>query len=231
MSLICLSFWGPLPLACLWVGGRTQYLTDSIFGGLAVAFATMIGCLLLGLMALKRLDYMWILIRRAAGHDQREGMIGRIFMICCVIAVPIFGFWFTFLSGANMSGLSVQNFLGSCAATSHGPARLLPAVRRDDRRGGHGAAARAGRGTPPPRARPDRGARPVAHDVARAPAPGRRQRRHVPRARRGGSNVRRRRVPKRCPFAAARARRLPPAPRAGAVRGGLRRRNGVDPER
>jgi hypothetical protein len=113
MSLICLSFWGPLPLACLWVGGRTQYLTDSIFGGLAVAFATMIGGLLLGLMALKRLDYMWILIRRAAGHDQREGMIGRIFMICCVIAVPIFGFWFTFLSGANMSGLSVQNFLGS----------------------------------------------------------------------------------------------------------------------
>src|ERR1044072_4632357 len=58
MSLICLSFWGPLPLACLWVGGRTQYLTDSIFGGLAVAVATMIGGLLLGLMVLYGLRLM-----------------------------------------------------------------------------------------------------------------------------------------------------------------------------
>jgi hypothetical protein len=113
MAVVNLTFWGPLPLACLWVGGRTQYLTDSIFGGLAVAFGTMIGGLLLGLMILKRLDYAWILVRRAAGHDQREGVIGRIFMICCMIGVPVFGFWFIFLSGANMSGLSVNNFLGS----------------------------------------------------------------------------------------------------------------------
>ena len=98
-------FWGPLPLACLWIGGRTQYLTDSIFGGLTVAFATMIAGLLLGLMALKRLDYAWILVRRAAGHDQREGMIGRIFMICCMIGVPIFGVWFIFFSGAQLSGV------------------------------------------------------------------------------------------------------------------------------
>jgi hypothetical protein len=113
MVLVNLTFWGPLPLACLWVGGHVQYLTDSIFGGLAIAFGTMIAGLLFGLMILKRLDYAWILVRRAAGHDQREGIIGRIFMICCMIAVPIFGFWFTFLSGANMSGLSVNNFLGN----------------------------------------------------------------------------------------------------------------------
>ncbi len=113
MSIVNFTFWGPLPLACLWLGGRTQYLTDSIFGGLAVAFGAMIGGLLLGLTILKRLDYAWILVRRAAGHDQREGIIGRIFMICCMIGVPIFGFWFIFLSGANMSGLSVNNFLGS----------------------------------------------------------------------------------------------------------------------
>jgi len=113
MVVVNLTFWGPLPLGCLWVGGHVQYLTDSIFGGLAIAFATMIGGLMLGLMILKRLDYAWILVRRAAGHDQREGIIGRIFMICCMIGVPIFGFWFTFLSGANMSGLSVNNFLGN----------------------------------------------------------------------------------------------------------------------
>jgi hypothetical protein len=112
MVLVNLTFWGPLPLACLWLGGRTQWITDSISAGLLVAFGTMIGGLLLGLMALKRLDFAWILVRRAAGHDQREGMIGRIFLICCMIGAPAFGFWFTFFSGAQMSGVSVNNFMG-----------------------------------------------------------------------------------------------------------------------
>jgi hypothetical protein len=112
MVLVNLTFWGPLPLACLWVGGHVQYLTDSIGLGLFLAFATMIGGLMLGLIALKRLDYAWILVRRAAGHDQREGVIGRIFMICCMIGVPIFGVWFTFFSGASMSGFDVRSMLG-----------------------------------------------------------------------------------------------------------------------
>jgi hypothetical protein len=112
MALVNLTFWGPLPLACLWIGGRAQWLTDSIGAGLFFAFGTMIGGLLLGLMALKRLDYAWILVRRAAGHDQREGVIGKIFMICCMIGVPIFSFWFMFLSGAEMSGVSVNSFMG-----------------------------------------------------------------------------------------------------------------------
>lgn len=113
MTLVNLSFWGPLPLACLWVGGHAQWLTDSISLGLVASFATLGGGLLLGLMALKRLDYAWILVRRAAGHDQREGVIGRIFMICCMVGVPIFGVWFILFSGAELSGVSVRSFMGS----------------------------------------------------------------------------------------------------------------------
>lgn len=113
MAIVNLTFWGPLPLACLWIGGHAQWITDSIGFGLLAAFGTMIGGLLLGLMLLKRLDYAWILVRRAAGHDQREGVIGKIFMICCMIGVPVFAFWFTFFSGAEMSGISVQSFMGS----------------------------------------------------------------------------------------------------------------------
>lgn len=113
MVLVNVCFWGPLPLASLWIGGHAQWLTDSIGAGLFASFVTLGGGLLLGLMALKRLDLAWILVRRAAGHDQREGVIGKIFMICCMIVVPIFGVWFTFFSGANMSGMSVQSFLGS----------------------------------------------------------------------------------------------------------------------
>jgi hypothetical protein len=113
MVLVNLCFWGPLPLACLFLGGRTQYVTDSIGLGLLIAFATLVGGLLLGLMALKRLDYAWILVRRASGHDQRQGVIGRIFMICCMIGVPIFGVWFLFFSGATLSGFDVQGLLGA----------------------------------------------------------------------------------------------------------------------
>jgi hypothetical protein len=112
MVVVNLCFWGPLPLGCLWIGGRTQYLTGSIFAGLTVAFVTMIAGLLLGLMALKRLEYAWILVRRASGHDQRQGVIGRIFMICCMIGVPIFGVWFLFFSGAQLSGVDVQALMG-----------------------------------------------------------------------------------------------------------------------
>jgi len=112
MDAVNLCFWGPLPLACLWIGGRVQWWTDSVGLGLLLAFSTMIGGLLLGLMTLKRLDYAWILLRRAAVHDQREGVIGKIFMICCMIGVPIFAVWFTFFSGATLGGFDVQSMLG-----------------------------------------------------------------------------------------------------------------------
>ena len=34
MVLVNLCFWGPLPLACLWIGGHLQYWTDSVGLGL-----------------------------------------------------------------------------------------------------------------------------------------------------------------------------------------------------
>ena len=112
MVVVNLSFWGPLPLACLWIGGHAQWVTDSVGFGLFAAFMTLGGGLLLGLMLLKRLDYAWVLVRRAAGHDQREGTISRIFALCCMVGVPAFGIWFIFFSGAQLAGVSVQNFVG-----------------------------------------------------------------------------------------------------------------------
>jgi hypothetical protein len=110
--LVNLSFWGPLPLACLWIGGHAQWLTDNVGAGLLAAFATLIAGLMLGLIALKRIDSAWILVRRAAGHDQREGVIGRIFMLCCMVGVPAFTIWFVLFSGAELAGVSVRQFTG-----------------------------------------------------------------------------------------------------------------------
>ena len=42
--------------------------------------------LLFGALALmNRLDSAWILVRRAAGHDQRTGVLGRIFAVTAVV--------------------------------------------------------------------------------------------------------------------------------------------------
>ncbi len=110
MVLINLSFWGPLPVACLWVGGHLQHLTDNVGVGLIASFGTLMALLMLGLAALKRLDYAWILVRRASGHDQRQGVIGKIFMICCAIGVPIFVVWLLGFSGAQLSGAGNMGF-------------------------------------------------------------------------------------------------------------------------
>src|SRR5689334_15496378 len=74
MTLIGVSFWGPIPAACLWVGGQVQGAVDNIGVSITVSFALLLTILFLGLAAMKRLDHRWILVRRAAGYDQREGV-------------------------------------------------------------------------------------------------------------------------------------------------------------
>ncbi len=99
-------------LACLWVGGHAQWLTNSVGVGLLAAFALLIAGLLLGLMRSSDSTTLWILVRRAAGHDQREGVIGKIFMLCCMVGVPVFTIWFVLFSGAELAGVSVTQFTG-----------------------------------------------------------------------------------------------------------------------
>src|SRR5437763_3107519 len=74
MVFINLLFWGPLPAAWLWVGAQVDYNTDSVSGGIAVSFVGMMLTLIAALAVLKRLDHVWILVRRAAGYDQRKGI-------------------------------------------------------------------------------------------------------------------------------------------------------------
>ena len=67
--------------------------------GITVAFLGLIGSMILTLMLATRLDHLWRLIRRAAGHDQRDGALGRIFMVTAIVAAVAFGFWFLILAG------------------------------------------------------------------------------------------------------------------------------------
>jgi hypothetical protein len=104
MALICLCFWGPLPAGWLWVGSHVQVLTDSVSLALFVAFLGLLLCLLAALAVCKRIDQAWILVRRAAGHDQREGVIGKVFAITCATGAIIFSGWLIFFSGAHLTG-------------------------------------------------------------------------------------------------------------------------------
>jgi hypothetical protein len=37
-------------------------------------------------MLAARIDHLWRILRRAAGHDQREGMLARMFMVTAIVA-------------------------------------------------------------------------------------------------------------------------------------------------
>jgi predicted secreted protein len=97
--VLCLLCWGPIPLACLWLGSQADYLSGSVSFGLLISFATLFA-LLFGVLAIsRRVDEAWILVRRAAGHDQRTGALGRVFAITAVVCALIFLLWFLVIHG------------------------------------------------------------------------------------------------------------------------------------
>ncbi|HXP29202.1 MAG TPA: hypothetical protein VN804_05570 [Solirubrobacteraceae bacterium] len=106
MILLSLLCWGPIPLACLWVGSQVDYLSGSVGIGILVSFVALFVLLFGSLSLLKRLDQAWILMRRAAGHDQRSGIMGRIFGITAAVCGLAFAFWFVVIHGPGSITMS-----------------------------------------------------------------------------------------------------------------------------
>jgi hypothetical protein len=98
-ALVVLSAWGPQPLGWLWVGSQVEFRSGSVFLGITVAFIGLIASLIVTLSIATRLDHVWRLLRRAAGHDQREGVLGRIFMVTAILAAIAFTVWLVLLEG------------------------------------------------------------------------------------------------------------------------------------
>ncbi len=103
LSLLC---WGPIPVACLWIGSQVDYLSGSVSFGILSAFVALFALLFGALALMRRLDNAWILVRRAAGHDQRAGILGRIFAITAAVCALIALFWFVVIHGPGNSLVS-----------------------------------------------------------------------------------------------------------------------------
>jgi hypothetical protein len=103
ISVLC---WGPIPLACLWVGSQLDYLSGSVFVGFIVAFLALFPMLFGALAMLRRLDQAWILVRRAAGYDQRTGAMARVFALTAIICTTAFAIWFFVIHGPGSQVVS-----------------------------------------------------------------------------------------------------------------------------
>jgi hypothetical protein len=99
MVFVSLLFFGPIPVGWLWIASRVQYALDAVSIAIFVAFLGMLGTLLVGLRVLRRLDLTWILVRRAAGFDQREGVMTRVFAYTAALAAIIFFGWLILFAG------------------------------------------------------------------------------------------------------------------------------------
>lgn len=104
MVLVNVLFWGPIPAGAMWVAARVAGPSgDRIFLAMIVAFAVCLAGLMVGLVVLKRLDAAWMLVRRAAGHDQRKGIIGPMFGLGAAVGATAFTIWLVFIAGLGSS--------------------------------------------------------------------------------------------------------------------------------
>lgn len=97
--LVVLSCWGPQPVGWLWVGSRVNYWTGSVFIGIFAAFIGLLASVMVTLWVTVRMDGLWRILRRAAGHDQKEGVLQRIFMWTAIFAGGAFLIWFVLING------------------------------------------------------------------------------------------------------------------------------------
>lgn len=107
--LVVLSCWGPQPLGWLWVASQVDYATGSVFVGIVVAFLGLLATVMATLWITVRMDGLWRILRRAAGHDQKDGVLGRIFMWTAIFAGSGFLVWLILIQGPGSTLVSPRS--------------------------------------------------------------------------------------------------------------------------
>jgi hypothetical protein len=107
-ALLLATLWGPQPAAWLWLGSQIFHETDSVGFGISVAFIGMLGTILGTIAVAMRLDRVWKIVRRASGHEQKNGALEPIFVISMAIACVAFLVWFLVIHGPGPDLSSTQ---------------------------------------------------------------------------------------------------------------------------
>ena len=102
-TLLCLSLLGPQPLGWLWIGSQVEYLSGAVTAGISTIMLGCLASLMLTMAVAKRLDHVWKLVRRAAGHRQESGALEVIFASSVAVALVCFSVWFFLLEGPGPS--------------------------------------------------------------------------------------------------------------------------------
>ena len=101
--LLCLSLFGPQPLAWFWIGSQVDYQTGYVTAGIATILIGCLASLMLTMALAKRVDHAWKLVRRAAGHRQEQGALERIFAVAVGVVFVVFVVWFLVVQGPGPS--------------------------------------------------------------------------------------------------------------------------------
>jgi predicted anti-sigma-YlaC factor YlaD len=99
-ALGAMLMWAPIPLGWLWIGGRVYAVTGSLMADGFVAFFGFVACVLIVVAILRRIDVVWIALRRSAGHDQKEGALSEVAAISGAFGIVGFLLWYYLLSHA-----------------------------------------------------------------------------------------------------------------------------------
>ena len=102
-ALLCLSLFGPQPLAWFWIGSQVEYQTGFVTAGITTILLGCLASLMLTMVVAKQVDHAWKLTRRAGGHDQERGALEVIFAVCVAVTVVGFGIWFFLIEGPGPS--------------------------------------------------------------------------------------------------------------------------------
>ena len=97
--VLCLSLFGPQPLAWFWIGSQVDYQTGYVTAGISTILLGCLASLMLTMALAKRVDHAWTLVRRAAGPRQERGALERLFATSVGIALVLFTVWFFLIQG------------------------------------------------------------------------------------------------------------------------------------